>query len=126
MRTAESGYMTRRLVDSAQEVIVREEDCGTQDSIIITREEAKIRGEGFDDLIFGRAAAEDIVDENGVVLVPKNGIIGKKLRDIVMASTVDTVKVRSPLTCGTVSGVCQKCFGMDLSTRTDVEIGSPV
>lgn len=113
-------------MDSSQEVIVRQEDCGTEEAIIISREESKIRGEGFDELIFGRVAAEDIVDENGVTLVSEGDVITKQLRDIIDGSTVDMIRVRSPLTCDTVSGVCQKCFGMDLSTRAIVEIGSPV
>ena len=117
MRTAESGYLTRRLVDASQEVIIREEDCGTIDSILITREEAKSRNEGFDELIFGRCVAEDVVASDGTVLLEKDGLVTKKKRDLITESDVEMVRLRSPLTCRTTSGVCQKCFGMDLSTR---------
>jgi DNA-directed RNA polymerase subunit beta' len=118
--------LTRRLVDASQEVIVREEDCGTQESILITRDEAKTRNEGFDELIFGRCVAEDVKDSKGNLILEKDGLVTKIKRDAIFESDVEMIRLRSPLTCRTTSGVCQKCFGMDLSTRADVDMGAPV
>lgn len=127
LRTAESGYLTRRLVDATQEIIIREEDCGTQESILISREEAQARGETFFGLIFGRVLAEDAMDSKGTVLVKAGEMLDKHRAQLLADDeNLDMVKVRSPLTCHTVSGVCQKCFGMDLATREMVEIGIPV
>ncbi|MCA9378748.1 DNA-directed RNA polymerase subunit beta', partial [Candidatus Peregrinibacteria bacterium] len=126
LRTAESGYMTRRLVDATQEVIVREEDCQTDASIIISQDEAKTRGEGFDELIFGRTVARDLTDNHGTLIVKANTLINKEILNLIIDSEIEYLYVRSPLTCHTVSGVCQKCFGMDLSTRQEVEIGNPI
>lgn len=125
LRTAESGYMTRRLVDASQEVIVREEECGVLAYLIVSKEEAKERRESFESLIFGRVLAEDVAGSDGIVLARAWDLIDKSNLALV-ADHVDYVKVRSPLTCCTISGVCQKCFGMDLSVRKLVEIGSPI
>ena len=126
LRTAESWYLTRRLVDASQEVIVREEDCGTTQWILTTKEEAQIRGEGFADLLLWRTTADPIIDAHGTEIMWRNELITKDALKLIFDGEVDTVKVRSPLTCNTVNGVCQKCFGMDLSTRKQVEIGSPI
>jgi DNA-directed RNA polymerase subunit beta' len=126
LRTAESGYLTRRLVDPSQELIVRENDCGTVEYILISREEAKIRGEEFGDLILGRVLAADVEDAHGNVILKTDDMISKTHRDLIINGDVDFVKVKSAITCRTISGVCQKCFGMDLSTRELVDIGIPV
>lgn len=126
LRTAESGYLTRRLVDSSQETIIREEECGTHEYLLISQEEAKMRGEKFDELIFGRVVAADVVDAHGTVIVTAGEMITKHLLALIMDAEVEMIKVRSAMTCRTVSGICQSCFGMDLSTRALVEIGSPV
>ncbi len=126
LRTAESGYLTRRLVDSSQEAIIREEDCKTKDFILITEAEAKMRHEPFDSLIFGRVASQDIKDSKWNVIVKKDTLLDSENVRIILDAGVDTVWVRSPLTCHTVSWICQKCFWMDLSTRQQAELGSPV
>ncbi len=126
LRTAESGYLTRRLVDASQEAIIREVDCKTQEYLIMSVDEAKIRNEPFDQLIFGRVVAWDVIDKNGTKIVSGNEMLDKDKVQLVLDAWVDTILVRSPLTCHTTSGVCQKCFGIDLSTRREVEIGSPV
>jgi DNA-directed RNA polymerase subunit beta' len=127
LRTAESGYLTRRLVDATQEIIVREEDCGTQDAVVITREEAHMRWEQFFGLIFGRVLAADAINDSGLVLAKAGELLDKEraLR-LVDEETLEEVKVRNPLTCHTISGVCQRCFGMDLATRELVDIGIPI
>jgi len=126
LRTAESGYLTRRLVDASQEIIVREEDCKTNAFIMMSKDDAEMRGEPFDQLIFGRVLAEDAKDTKGNTVLHKNDLIDKMNLKMVMDAEVDYVKLRSPLTCETVGGVCQHCFGMDMSTRQWVEIGVPV
>jgi DNA-directed RNA polymerase subunit beta' len=127
LRTAESGYLTRRLVDATQEIIIREEDCGTQDAVVITREESQLRWEPFFALIFGRVLAADAVNAAWIVLVKAWEMIDKhRALLLVDDETLEEVKVRNPLTCHTVSGVCQHCFGMDLSTRELVEIWIPI
>ena len=126
LRTAESGYLTRRLVDASQEVIIRNERCDSQWYIIISKDEAQTRNEPFDSLIFGRVLADDVMDEHGMKLFKKWDMLTKELTEQLISSDVEEIKVRSPLTCSVVSWVCQDCFGMDLSTRKLVEIWSPV
>lgn len=126
MRTAESGYLTRRLVDASQEVIVREEDCGTTNFILITKEEAEARGEPFDELVFGRVLAEGVIDQFGNEVVKAGEMITKENRDLINDMGVDMLKVRSALVCDSVNGVCQKCFGMDLSSRELIQKGTPI
>lgn len=127
LRTAESGYLTRKLCDASQEAIVRTDDCGTTEYIAYSKEEAEIKGEKFANLIYGRTAAEDIVDEKGIVLVKAGEMISKAMVGVIVASEeISRVPVRSPLTCYSSRGVCQKCYGMDLSTREEIAIGVPV
>jgi DNA-directed RNA polymerase subunit beta' len=126
LRTAESGYLTRKLCDASQEVIVREEDCGSKEYIIYSKDEAALKGEKFANLIYGRVVAEDIIDEKGAILMHAGEMIDKQQITLIETSSVPYIKVRSPLTCHCASGVCQKCYGMDLSSRKQVEIGIPV
>lgn len=126
LRTAESWYLTRKLCDASQEVIVRENDCGTKYYLTITKDEAMLRGEEFDDMIFGRILAKDIKDKFGNVALKAWSMIDKHNLKVIEDCDVDVISVRSPLTCLTVSGVCQKCYGMDLSTRNIVDLWSPV
>lgn len=126
LRTAESGYLTRRLCDSSQEVIVRQADCGTKEYIVFSKDEAEVRGEPYKDLIFGRVLAADAVSTDGTVIARKDQFLDKQHTNMLITAGVDMVKVRSAMTCKIISGVCQKCFGMDLATRKPVEIGTPV
>lgn len=126
MRTAESGYLTRRLCDSSQEVIVRVHDCGTEQYITVSKDESDLRSEKYEDLLFGRVTAEDVTDSRGTVILHNGTMLDKKNIQLITDAEVMSVKVRSPLTCHVSSGVCQQCFGMDLSTRKLVEIGNPV
>jgi DNA-directed RNA polymerase subunit beta' len=107
-------------------VIIREDECNTDQFILISKDEAEVRGEGFDELIFGRVLAADLVDKKDTTILHKGDLIDKENLQIIMDADIEVVKVRSPLTCHTVSGVCQHCFGMDLATRKQVDIGSPI
>ncbi|NLL17417.1 MAG: DNA-directed RNA polymerase subunit beta', partial [Clostridia bacterium] len=128
LRTADSGYLTRRLVDVAQDVIVREEDCGTDEGIVITEIlDDKEVIEGLNERLVGRYAAEDIIHpETGQVIVPENGAITEQLAEEVEKAGVTSVKIRSVLTCKTRYGVCSKCYGKNLATGRSVEIGESV
>jgi DNA-directed RNA polymerase subunit beta' len=124
LRTADAGYLTRRLVDVAQDIIVNEEDCGTNDGIWI-RSDQDIAGQTFSERIFGRILAERVIDpDTGEIIMEQDDLLThdmvKKVNDI----GVDAVKVRSPLTCEMVHGICAKCYGVDLGRGDMVKLGS--
>jgi len=126
LKTAESGYLTRKLVDANQDMIVREEDCGTDKYLIITKEEVEEKRSSLFEESFGRILADDLVDVNWNVLKKKWEMIRKKDKKLFEENEIEYVKVRSPLTCNTSSGVCQKCYGMDLWDRQLVRVWTPV
>ncbi|HHW07868.1 MAG TPA: DNA-directed RNA polymerase subunit beta' [Clostridia bacterium] len=128
LRTADSGYLTRRLVDVAQDVIVREEDCGTDDGIIVTEiTDDKEVIESLRERITGRYAAEDIIHpETQEVIVPANKAISEQAARAIEEAGIKEVKIRSVLTCRTRYGVCSKCYGKNLATGRSVEIGEAV
>ena len=99
LKTAESGYLTRKLCDACQEVIIRTDDCGTHDSILLSKDEAELMGDDFYKMIYGRVAAEDIKDANNVVLVEAGVMINKQHVEAIVNSEVNFVKIRSALTC---------------------------
>jgi len=101
---------------------VREEDCGTTDFITISRDEAEMRGEDFLDMIYGRTLASDLHDNNGVVILKQGDLLNKENIKLIEDGEVDMIKARTPIVCKTVGGVCQKCYGMDLSTRVAVAV----
>ncbi len=128
LKTANSGYLTRRLVDVAQDVIVTEDDCGTKDGVEVT---ALVEGgeviEPLDERIFGRVVAEDVIDPiTKEVLVKRNTELDDDLALKIMEAGVDRVKIRSGLTCQTEFGICVKCYGRDLARGETVEQGEAV
>jgi DNA-directed RNA polymerase subunit beta' len=127
LRTSDSGYLTRRLVDIAQDVIVTEIDCGTTEGIWISREAADISLPPFENRITGYLAASKIVDPTtNEVIVDRNEEINEnKVRQIV-GTKINRVHVRSPLTCRTRFGVCQNCYGRDLGKKQLVRLGTAV
>lgn len=128
LRTADSGYLTRRLVDVSQDVIIREDDCGTDDGIFVNeiREGNEIIERLFD-RVNGRVAAEDVIDpDTGEVFVKKNEMITESVADKIEKSNIKKVKIRSLLTCKSRHGVCKKCYGRNLATGEEVEIGEAV
>jgi DNA-directed RNA polymerase subunit beta' len=127
LKTANSGYLTRRLVDVAQDGIIRNDDCGTQDGIILTsRVEAGEVMEQLVDRVMGRVTASPVIGADGSEVFPKNHLFTeediKKLED----NEVDQIKVRSVIVCKEKYGFCAKCFGRDLSRGSLVSIGEAV
>ncbi len=130
LKTADSGYLTRRLVDVSQDMIVREEDCGTDQGVVVhafINEKTGSVIEGLRDRIVGRFANKKIINpETKEVIVDKLQMITESLADKVIAAGITEVEIRTILTCGTVNGVCQKCYGRNLATGNLVEIGEAV
>ncbi len=128
LRTADSGYLTRRLVDVSQEVIVREIDCHTNNGIeVVEFREGNELIEPLAERILGRYPVEDLVNpKTGEVICTTNQIISEKLAEKVIAAGYKTVKIRSVLTCDTQYGVCSKCYGLNLATGKPVHVGEAV
>lgn len=127
LRTADSGYLTRRMVDISQDVIVTEDDCGT-DGFVVARE-FKDGNELIENLftrIVGRTSFEDIYDNDGELIVSKNQIIDEDKADNIVANGIKEVKLRSVLECKSKHGVCEKCYGRNLATGKKVNIGEAV
>ena len=126
LKTAESGYLTRKLVDSNQDMIVREHDCWTEHWLVITKEEVEWKRSSLFEESFGRILFADLKDSQWNILKNKWEMIENKDKKLFTDNEIDFVNVRSPITCETSSGVCQKCFGMDLSNRKLIKIWTPV
>ena len=96
---------------------MREKDCGTLQSIAVNKDECLLTKQSFSEALYGRVVAQDVVLDDGTILCTAGTMITKVLVKDIETSSIETIHVRSALTCMTISGVCQKCFGMDLSTR---------
>jgi len=125
LKTAQAGYLTRRLVDVSQDLIIREEDCKTIKGRTIIRKDGDDYGVSFNQRIFGRTAFKDIKAGNKV-LVKVGEIISRQAAQTVENSQIDQVEVRSPMECKAASGICSKCYGYDLSKTRSIEIGEAV
>jgi DNA-directed RNA polymerase subunit beta' len=125
IRTADSGYLTRRLVDVAQDVIVRLEDCGDEDGIFINADEAGAV-EPFADRLFGRLVAQDIKDKKDNFIAKRGEAIDLVLANTIADSGVRRVRVRSPLGCHAKHGICRACYGRSLASGKLVEVGEAV
>ena len=128
LKTANSGYLTRRLVDVAQDLVIVEDDCGTHEGIVMTPlieggdEKVPLREQ-----VLGRVVAEDILKPGTEeVLIPRNTLLDEKLCDVLDENSVDSVKVRSVVTCNTDFGVCAKCYGRDLARGHLINQGEAV
>ncbi|MBK0396557.1 DNA-directed RNA polymerase subunit beta' [Kingella bonacorsii] len=128
LKTANSGYLTRRLVDVTQDLVVVEDDCGTDEGFAM---KAVVQGgdiiEALRDRILGRVTATDVVDPNsGATIIESGTLLDEKLVDLIDNSGVDEVKVRTPITCQTRYGLCAKCYGRDLARGKLVNAGEAV
>jgi DNA-directed RNA polymerase subunit beta' len=134
LRTADSGYLTRRLVDVAQDVITREDDCNTQGGSWITRAESPDESGAFQKRLVGRLAAADLLDprvkvkkgQEAPVLAARNQMIDEALAAAIDEAGIDEVLVRSPLACESRYGVCRHCYGRNLATGEMIGIGEAV
>ncbi|GAB2814179.1 DNA-directed RNA polymerase subunit beta' [Alpinimonas psychrophila] len=131
LRTADSGYLTRRLVDVSQDVIIREDDCGSTKGLdlpIVIQDAtgAFVRDSNVENSVYARSLAEDAIDANGVVVAKAGADVGDVLIDTLIAAGVYEAKVRSVLTCESAVGVCAACYGRSLATGKLVDIGEAV
>ena len=130
LRTADSGYLTRRLVDVAQDVIVREHDCGTRQGVKVPvaqlAGEKFVRDEFVETSVAGRVLASDAKDAEGNVVLEADAELSEERIDALVAAGVEEVKVRSVLTCQTPTGVCAKCYGKSMASGKLVDIGEAV
>ncbi len=124
LRTANAGYLTRRLVDVAQDVVITHEDCGDKEGQIYTKEESEVIGVKLLDRVWGRVVLEEVKHpETGEVVVKKNGHIDEDALRALDGADVSYVRARSVLTCNLHKGVCAKCYGFDLGHNKPVKLG---
>ena len=129
LKTADSGYMTRRLVDVAQDIIVREEDCGTTQGVVVSAFKDDKDGiiEPLYDRIMGRYTANKVINpETKELIIDKNELITENIADKIIKAGIEEVEIRTTLTCRTEHGVCCKCYGRNLATGNVVEVGEAV
>ncbi len=126
LKTAEAGYLTRRLVDAVHDTIIRDYDCGSEAIYDITKKDSIAIGESFEHRIFGRTLARDLKDQKGKTIAKRNDIIDYDLIEVILKSGLDGVPVRSIMQCRTENGICQLCYGLDLGTNKLVELGTAV
>jgi DNA-directed RNA polymerase subunit beta' len=126
LKTASAGYLTRRLVDVAQDVVVREEDCKDKTGYTLYASDGKFTGESVGKRLRGRVILENIKDKEGNIIVKKNQLIDKEASLKIEQVNPETVKIRSLVTCKSKDGVCRLCYGYDLSKNKLVKIGEAV
>ena len=128
LRTADSGYLTRRLVDVSQEVIVREEDCGTHDGILVSAiKDGNEMIEPLTDRLIGRYPTEDVRDpESGELLAGRDDMITDAMANRIVKAGITEVRIRSVLTCASRAGICAKCYGANLANGEPVNVGEAV
>ncbi len=130
LKTADSGYLTRRLVDVSHDIIVREEDCGTENGVVVSSFINDKTGEVIEklyDRIVGRFTNKKVINpETKEVICDKLTLITESIADKIIAAGIEEVEIRTTLTCNTVNGVCQKCYGRNLATGNLVEVGEAV
>ncbi len=126
LNTAKAGYLTRKLFVVAQDTIIKEDDCGTKDFIVIDSNSAIGMEVSIAKNVKGRFLAADVVAPDGTILFKKEHLLSKKDAAAIEAAKVSSVSVRSPLTCKTLNGICVRCYGVDLGKNKVVEIGEAV
>lgn len=126
LRTATAGYLTRRLVDVSQDIIIREEDCGDTQGAYLYREDSEQVGQSFSSRVEGRVLIEDVVDKDGKILAKKGDLVTAKQAKSIEEAGIEKVRIRSLVTCRTHWGVCQKCYGKDLGRNELVKKGEAV
>ena len=126
LKTATAGYLTRRLVDVAQDVVITEEDCKDKEGYLVHAEDSKFSGETIGKRVKGRTVLDDVLDKDGQVIVKKGKIVDKEAASKIEETGVKSIKIRSVIKCKSLNGICQTCYGYDLSKNKLVEIGEAV
>jgi len=126
LRTANAGYLTRRLVDVSQDIIVAEDDCGDEEGIIMKKTDAEATGEDFFKKITGRYLAADVANSKGKAVLKAGDMLDEENVKILKASEAPEVRIRSVLSCKMHKGICAKCYGWDLAYNKPVKMGSTV
>jgi len=126
LKTAQAGYLTRRLFDVVQDIITTEDDCGTKEGIVIDKETASGIEADMVKSLKGRFLAQDAVTDKGEVIFKKGVLLTKEIVEQIDQAGIVSVTVRSPLTCKTKRGICTKCYGTDLGTNRQIAIGETV
>jgi len=125
LKTASAGYLTRRLIDVSQDLVIREEDCRTKEGIEINRSDGAEFGLKFNDQLFSRTPVEDVKIE-GKKVIEAGEAITKEIAEQLQQSSIEQIKVRSPITCKTLYGICSRCYGFDLGNNQLVRTGAAV
>ncbi|MBI2033915.1 MAG: DNA-directed RNA polymerase subunit beta' [Candidatus Liptonbacteria bacterium] len=125
LKTAQAGYLTRRLVDVSQDLMVRDVDCRTKEGIVIMASDGEKIGHPFSHRLFSRTAALDVKLGNKI-LVRAGEVIDKKKAELIQGSKIPSVKIRSPITCKSIYGICSRCYGFDLGSNQPVKLGAAV
>ncbi|MBI2674505.1 MAG: DNA-directed RNA polymerase subunit beta' [Candidatus Yanofskybacteria bacterium] len=126
LKTAEAGYLTRKLVDVAQSVVVLEDDCKDKEGYVVYAEDKKINGETLGRRLKGRVVMEDLIDKNGEVIVKKGKMVDKEAAVKIDEAGIDQARIRSLVRCKALNGVCRMCYGHDLSKGELINIGEAV
>ncbi len=126
LNTAKSGYLTRKLFDVSQDVVILENDCKSKEFIVLKRESLSGLEIPLIKNIKGRTLAKDVVDKKGKVLFKKNYILTKDDAVVIEEAGIEEVPVRSPMTCATKRGICQKCYGADLGNNLEIDLGETI
>jgi len=125
LKTAQAGYLTRRLVDVAQDVIIREKNCKDKNGIVIYKQDLEDLGISLGSRVFGRTSLEEVVDKKKVI-IKKGDLINKKQANQIDEMEISKLRVRSPVSCKTMFGLCQQCYGLDLGRNKLVNLGEAV
>jgi DNA-directed RNA polymerase subunit beta' len=126
LKTASAGYLTRRLIDVAQDVVVKEDDCKDKTGYLLYTADCKISGESISKRVRGRIILEDIKDKEGNIIAKKNQLIDRETSLKIEQANPETIRIRSLITCKAKDGVCRMCYGYDLSKNKLIEIGEAV
>jgi DNA-directed RNA polymerase subunit beta' len=126
LKTARAGYLTRRMVDVAHDVVIVEEDCQDEEGIVLYKKEAEEVGETLSSRIFSRVSLQTITDKEGNVIINKGEYISREKAKKIEHSDIESIRVRSPFSCKSLFGVCQKCYGYDLAYNKPIKVGEPV
>jgi len=126
LKTASAGYLTRRLVDAVQDVVIREDDCGTDGYVQFIIEDSKNLGETVEKKMYGRTVAEDVKDKKGNVVIEAGQEVDQAIYDLIAEYDIKEIKLRSVLTCKTRGGICCRCYGKDMATNKTVKRGTAI